>query len=82
MVVSEDKKKAIVGFYCLRSNVNALPGFLKLAGLDPDKEYRMEGKTYYGDELMNMGITLSEFYDRGFTISKDYDSFVTIIEEV
>jgi len=42
----------------------------------------MEGKTYYGDELMNMGITLSEFYDRGFTISKDYDSFVTIIEEV
>lgn len=82
MVVSEDKKKAVVGFYCLRSNVNALPGFLKLAGLDPDKEYRMEGKTYYGDELMNMGITLSEFYDRGFTISKDYDSFVTIIEEV
>ena len=82
MVVSEDKKKAIVGFYCLRSNVNALPGFLRLEGLDPDKLYRMEGREYYGDELMNMGITLSEFYDKGFTISKDYDSFVTVIEEV
>ena len=82
MVVNEDKSKAIVGFYVLRSNVNSLPGFIKLAGLDPDKKYRMEGNVYYGDELMNMGITLSEFYEKGFTVSRDYDSFVTVIEEV
>ena len=82
MVVSKDKKKAIVGFYCMRSNVNTLPGFLKLAGLDPDTLYRMEGKEYYGDELMNMGVTLLEFYKKGFTISEDYASFVTVIDAV
>ncbi|MCR4806669.1 MAG: alpha-galactosidase [Lachnospiraceae bacterium] len=82
IVVSADKKKAIAGFYCLRSNVNTLPGFIKLAGLDPDILYKMEGREYYGDELMNMGITLSEFYDKGFTISEDYASFVTVIEAV
>ncbi len=39
-------------------------------------------RDYYGDELMNMGITLSEFYKKGFTISEDYASFVTVIEAV
>ena len=82
MVVSQDKRKAIVGFYCLRSNVNTLPGFLKLAGLDKDILYKMEGRDYYGDELMNMGITIAEFYKQGFTISEDYASFVTVIEAV
>ena len=82
MVVSEDKNTAIVAFYCLRSNVNTLPGFLRLAGLDPNRLYRMEGEDYYGDELMNMGITLTRFYDNGFTISEDYASFVTVIEAV
>ncbi|MBQ0167025.1 MAG: alpha-galactosidase [Treponema sp.] len=80
MVVSEDKKKAIVGFYCMRAKVYSLPGFLKLAGLDPDLKYRMEGKQYFGDELMNMGITLAEFYAKGFSVSEDYASFVTVIE--
>ncbi|MCR5474874.1 MAG: alpha-galactosidase [Lachnospiraceae bacterium] len=82
MVVSEDKNSAIVGFYCMRSNVNTLPGFLRLMGLDPDRLYRMEGDEYYGDELMNMGITLSCFYKKGFTISEDHASFVTVIEAV
>lgn len=82
MVVSEDKNSAIVGFYCMRSNVNTLPGFLRLTGLDPDRLYRMEGEEYYGDELMNMGITLSCFYKKGFTISEDHASFVTVIEAV
>ncbi|MCR5670995.1 MAG: alpha-galactosidase [Butyrivibrio sp.] len=82
MVVSQDKKKAIVGFYCMRSNVNMLPGFVKLAGLDPDTLYKMEDKEYYGDELMNMGITLSEFYKNGFTISEDYASFVTVLDAI
>ena len=80
MVVSEDKKKAIVGFYCLKANVCALPGFLRLAGLDPDMKYQMEGKTYYGDELMNIGIMLAEFYKSDFSISEDYASFVTVIK--
>ncbi len=82
MVVSQDKRKAIAGFYCLRSNVNTLPGFLRLAGLDKNILYKMEGRDYYGDELMNMGITIAEFYKQGFTISEDYASFVTVIEAV
>ena len=82
IVVSEDRKKAIAGFYCMKSNVNTLPGFINLAGLDPDTLYKMEDKEYYGDELMNMGITLSEFYKKGFTISEDYASFVTVIEAI
>ncbi|MCR5735780.1 MAG: alpha-galactosidase [Lachnospiraceae bacterium] len=82
IVVSEDRKQAIAGFYCMKANVNTLPGFLKLKGLDPDRLYRMEGAEYYGNELMNMGITLSRFYKQGFTISEDYASFVTVIEAV
>ena len=82
IVVSQDRKRAIVGFYCTRSNVNTLPGFIKLAGLDPDVLYKMEDREYYGDELMNMGITLSEFYKKGFTISEDYASFVTVLDAI
>ncbi|MCR5687703.1 MAG: alpha-galactosidase [Lachnospiraceae bacterium] len=82
MTVSPDRKQAIVGMYCLRSNVNTLPGFLKLAGLDENTLYRMEGREYYGDELMNMGITLDLFYKNGFTVSEDYSSFVAVIEAV
>jgi len=80
MVVSEDKKKAIVGFYCVRAKVNAVPGFIKLAGLDPDALYKMEDDKFYGDELMNLGLTLSKLYKTGFTVSKDYASFVTVLE--
>ena len=80
MVVSEDKKQAIVGFYSMRSNVNTLPGFLKLVGLDPDTVYTMEGEKYYGDELMNLGIILSKFYQNGFSAWEDHSSFVTVLE--
>lgn len=80
MVVSEDKKRAVVGFYCLRANVNTLPGFLKLKGLNENMLYKMEDGEFYGDELMNMGITLSRFYKKGFTISEDFSSFVTVLE--
>ena len=42
----------------------------------------MKGEEYYGDELMNMGITLSLFYKKGFTISEDYSSFITVIDAI
>lgn len=82
MVVSEDKKKAIVGIYCMKSRVNALPGFIRLQGLDDNLIYNMEGKKYFGDELMNVGIAISEFSKKGLDISKDYSSIVTVIEAV
>ncbi len=80
IVVSKDRSKAIFGFYCMRSNVNALPGFLKLAGLDPDRQYTLNGSAYYGDELMNMGVTLSGLDSVGLVTGNDHVSFVEILE--
>ena len=80
MVVSEDRKKAIFALYCLRSNVNQLPGFLKLAGLLPDEKYILKGEEYYGDELMNMGVTLGRLNPNGMTIGQDFVSYVEVLE--
>lgn len=80
MVVSEDKKQAMVGIYCMKSRVNSVPGFVRLAGLDPDKTYKMEGKEYFGDELMNLGIALSELSKMGLDVSKDYSSAVVVLD--
>lgn len=47
----------------------ANPAFdvLKLSGLDPEAKYevsseRVQGKVYYGDELMNSGLMFNEHY--------------------
>ncbi|RFB14927.1 alpha-galactosidase [Bacillus sp. HNG] len=64
MVVSEDKKEAIVGYYRVLARPN--PGYrhVLLKGLDPDTEYTIEGhsETYYGDELLNVGLLLDKEY--------------------
>ena len=64
MVVSEDKSKAIVGYYQALSIPNEKYNRIKLQGLDPNKLYSIEGRKeiYYGDELMNLGIILSKDY--------------------
>ena len=82
IVVSQDRKKAVLGIYTMRSNVNTIPGFLKLAGLDENTLYRLEDREYYGDELMNMGLALTELYKKGYAIAEDFSSFVTVIEAV
>ena len=80
IVVSKDKKKAILGFYCMRANVNQLPGFLRLAGLDEDKVYTLRGEEYYGDELMNMGVTLNKLNSNFLTTGQDFVSYVEVLE--
>lgn len=64
MVVSEDKKEAMVGYYKVLAKPNDKYYRIKLKGLDPDTLYAIEGKetTHYGDELMNIGIILAEDY--------------------
>ncbi|MFJ5758552.1 alpha-galactosidase [Neobacillus sp. NPDC093182] len=64
MVVSEDKKEAMVGYYKVLAKPNDKYYRIKLKGLDPDTLYAIEGKetTHYGDELMNIGIVLAENY--------------------
>jgi alpha-galactosidase len=62
MIVSEDKKTAIVGRYRVLNKPN--PGYerLRLVGLDNDKQYNMisTGFKYYGDELMNIGLVVND----------------------
>ena len=80
IVVSKDKKRAIFGYYCMRSNVNQLPGFIKLAGLSEDTLYTLRGSRYYGDELMNLGVTLSDLMKNDIVPSRDHVSFVEVLE--
>ncbi|WP_082233205.1 alpha-galactosidase [Halobacillus massiliensis] len=64
MVVSNDQKEALVGYYKILAEPN--PGFKKLLlkGLDRNKEYAIEGRqwSYFGDELMNAGLMLDNEY--------------------
>lgn len=61
MVVSEDQKEAIAGYYQVLARPN--PGFsrLLLKGINEGLEYRLENTagTYYGSTLMHAGILLT-----------------------
>lgn len=65
MVVSQDKKEAIAAYYRVLAKPN--PGFkgFRLVGLNEKLEYEIDGKenTYFGDELMNVGIKLDPEFD-------------------
>lgn len=90
MIVSGDKKEAIVGYYKVLAKPNDKYYRIKLIGLHPDKLYAIEGKetTHYGDELMNVGIVLAEDYtDRAGEYwsrekSGDFSSKVFLLKEV
>lgn len=79
MVVSEDKKKALFGCYVLRANVNAITARVKLYGLDPDAIYTIGNHSYFGDELMQVGVVLDARNAPGFTIGEDYKSIILTI---
>ncbi len=63
MVISDDKKEAIVGYYRMELSVNGGWKYLKLAGLDQNKRYSVDHgrQISYGDELMKIGIMINEF---------------------
>jgi len=90
MVVSKNRSEAIVGYYQVLAKPNEKYNRIKLTGLDPDKLYRMEGKstTHYGDELMNVGIILAEdFTDRASEYWQrekkgDFNSTLIVLKEV
>ena len=57
MVVSPDKKEAIVGVYQMMNRVNNGFTQIPLRGLDPALDYRVDGHTVFGgDELMRFGL--------------------------
>ena len=62
MIVSEDQKKALVGYYRVMQPVNVGFKRLKMKGLKEDICYKVSGYDYdcYGDELMQVGMILSD----------------------
>lgn len=62
MIVSEDQKTALVGYYRVMQPVNVGFKRLKLKGLKEDTCYKVSGYAYdcYGDELMQVGMILSD----------------------
>lgn len=64
MYVSEDKTEAFAAFFRVLAKPNGPVRRLTLKGLDPNKEYSIDGKkdTYGGDELMYAGITIPHLH--------------------
>lgn len=62
MVVSPDKKIALVGYYRVLQVVNAGYERIRLQGLDPQMNYHVsiENREHYGDELMQVGLLTSD----------------------
>lgn len=61
IVVSEDKKEALVTFVQVLNRPNFHSRRICLKGLDPAYNYRVEGedRTYGGDLLMNAGLLIA-----------------------
>lgn len=84
MVISKDQKTVIVGYYKLLNEVNGPFKRLYLKGLEPEKCYqRMDNEqSYYGDELMNIGLVISDISCGqaidGRETSHDFDSRLII----
>ncbi len=63
MVVSEDKKEALVGFYKILNVPNEAWIRLKLSGLDKNKKYILDEDSsvwFGGDELMHAGMIINK----------------------
>ena len=71
MIVSEDKTEAYIGYYKVLAEPN--PGFnsLKLKGLNPEFDYKVEnsGEVFGGDYLMYAGLNLPDRFN-GIDFSK------------
>ena len=60
MVVSEDRKEALVAFFRPFARMQDEFSRVYLSGLDPAMKYRANGKAdFYGDELMNAGLLMT-----------------------
>lgn len=78
MVVSADKTQAIVGWYKILNSPNPPCSRVRLQGLDPDMLYQIaeQETTYYGDELMNVGLITSDATLGG----ADFDSRIYVLK--
>ncbi len=56
--VTEDKRQAVLFYFTIHNQVSQVPWLVRPAGLDPDKQYRLEstGRIYNGRVLMEQGV--------------------------
>ena len=92
MVVSADRRSAVVGHYAVLNGANSGPGRLRLRGLDPDLAYRVStwpavedtlaganAGLRGGDELMRAGLLLGA--DRRETAARgDFHARLFVLE--
>lgn len=88
-VVSQDKKTSLVGFYRPLQEVNSSFKRINLFGLEPDKQYSVSinDTINYGDELMNLGLNVSDISSGELRVkydgtNGDYHSRIYIIKQV
>ena len=92
MAVSPDKKEAVAGWYRTLSGANLAYTRLPLKGLDPEARYEVQVRketekpygSFYGDELMNIGLittdgTAGEVTDRE-QAPQDFDSRLFLLK--
>lgn len=58
MIVSKDKRHAVLIYVQVVTDSNVLGKKLKLCGLDSEKKYIVDGKKYSGNVLMNVGYII------------------------
>ncbi|MCI9080832.1 MAG: alpha-galactosidase [Lachnospiraceae bacterium] len=86
MVVSQDKRTAVVGWYRIMNVVNGCFTRLRLQGLEADLCYRnsQSGSLCYGDELMNLGLSTTDAtageVAAGEESCTDYESRIYLLE--
>ena len=87
MAVSPDRRTALVGWYKTLNEVNGPYRRVKLRGLDPELAYAVDGGAeYYGDELMRVGLTVSDAAagepEQGSGITGDFASRIFVVKSV
>lgn len=88
MVVSEDKKTAIVGWYRTLNVVNDAYRRVQLKGLNPDYLYKnaLNETENYGDELMSLGLITTDVTAGEVPSDKkpctDFESRIYVLEAV
>lgn len=86
MVVSEDKKTAIVGWYRVLNGINLPYSRVQLKGLSSEYCYETVGaqECHFGDELMNIGLIINDpsvgQVQNNDSTSCDFDSKIYILK--
>ncbi len=90
MVVSDDQKTAVIGYYKTLNDVNCEYRRLHLKGLNPNLSYLVDktGKSHMGDELMSVGLITTDASagqpcsgqpEEGFEICTDFWSKIYVL---